>query len=122
MILLGGIHDVNTMEIWGGMGQSDGVYGELIAKNQGSVQVQLLDNTYGCLPKIGGVPPKSSIFNKVFPLFSPSILGGIPIFWEHPYQSTGLVGLLWSFEHSNAISGYIHATKISSTNINCCFF
>ena len=58
MILLGGIHDVNTMEIWGGMGQSDGVYGELIAKNQGSVQVQLLEIPMGvsenrwCSPQI----------------------------------------------------------------------
>ena len=29
-----------------------------------------------------------------------------PYFWKHPYQSTRLVGLRWSFEHSNAISGY----------------
>ena len=51
VILLGGIHDVNTIDIWGGMGQSDGVYGESIAKNQGSVQIQLIGKTYGCFRK-----------------------------------------------------------------------
>ena len=37
-------------------------------------------------PKNNGKTPKSSHFSRVFPLFSPSILGAHPYFWKHPYR------------------------------------
>ena len=44
-------------------------------------------------PKIVGFPPKSPIFNMGFPLFSPSILGYIPYFWETPIYELKPLGV-----------------------------
>ena len=43
-----------------------------------------IEHLYGCFQiYIGGKPPKSSIFNRVFH-YKPSILG-YPYFWKHPF-------------------------------------
>ena len=40
----------------------------------------------GVEPKIGGKPPKSSIFNRVFHYFHHPFCGFSPYFWKHPYD------------------------------------
>ena len=53
-----------------------------------------IENSMWMFPRIVGVPPKSSIFNRVFQ-YKPSILGAYPYFWKHPYLSIGMQRLLF---------------------------
>ena len=48
------------------------------------------------VPTIVGFPPNHPFGHWVFPLFSPSILGYVPLFWKHPSISTGLLDTLWT--------------------------
>ena len=48
-------------------------------------QNEAQNKPFWVFPKIMGFPPKSSISNRVFPSFSPSILGGFPAILGNPH-------------------------------------
>ena len=80
-----------------------------------------LNRPYRCFPKIVGFPPKSSLKNRGFPLFSPSILGYPPLFWKHLYTDYN-VQCIERWEHESRHEIFHVCFWVSALTCTCQMF